>query len=475
MKTIIGRETEKKILREVIESDNAELVVIYGRRRVGKTFLIREFFEKELVFEFSGQYDAKTKIQLQNFSNKLDQSTKSLYPSSVPNNWTEALNRLKTYLNPILDKKKAVVFFDEFPWIDSPKSDFLSSFDYFWNDWASKKDNLKVIICGSAASWMIRKVIQNKGGLHNRITKKIRLLPFTLKETENYLQNKNITLDRFQILQLYMAFGGVPHYLKEVKKGQSTSQTIDNVCFTKEGLLFDEFNSLFRSLFKNHEIHVQIIRELSKKNSGLTRNELLQKMSIKSGGTASLVMEELEESGFVTGYIPFGKNKKDSVYKLTDEYCLFYLKFIENNKGKQSWVFMQNAQSWKSWAGFSFESICQKHIREIKKALGISGIYTEESSWRFRGDEKEEGSQIDLLIDRKDGCINICEMKFSEFEFVIDKKYAADIAHKISTFKEVTKTKKTVFFTAVSTHGFKNNEYKLRWVQSEITMNDLFV
>ena len=474
MKAIIGRESEKKVLAEVIDSESAELVVVYGRRRVGKTFLIREFFEKELVFEFSGQYDAKTKIQLQNFTNKLDQSSKSVYPSSLPSNWTEALNRLKIYLNPILEKRKAVVFFDEFPWIDSPKSDFLSSFDYFWNDWASKKDNLKVIICGSAASWMIRKVIQNKGGLHNRITKKIRLLPFTLKETENYLQNKNITLDRFQILQLYMAFGGVPHYLKEVKKGEGTSQIIDNVCFKKEGLLFDEFDSLFRSLFKNHEIHVQIIRELSKKNNGLTRNELLQKISIKSGGTASLVIEELEESGFVTGYIPFGKNKKDSVYKLTDEYCLFYLKFIENNKGTQSWAFIQNAQSWKSWSGFAFESICQKHIREIKKALGISGIYTEESGWRFRENAEDEGTQIDLLIDRKDGCINLCEMKFSEFEFTIDKKYAENIANKIRIFKEVTKTKKTVFFTAVSTHGFKNNEYKLRWVQSEITMNDLF-
>jgi len=474
METIIGRETEKKILKEVIESNNAELVVVYGRRRVGKTFLIREFFEKELVFEFSGQYNAKTKIQLQNFTNKLDQCIKSTYPSSVSTTWTEALNRLRIYLKPILAEKKAIIFFDEFPWIDSPKSDFLSSFDYFWNDWATKQENLKVVICGSAASWMIRKIIQNKGGLHNRITKKIRLIPFTLKETESYLQNRNIQLDRFQILQLYMALGGVPHYLKEVKKGESAVQTIDNVCFTNEGILVDEFQSLFRSLFKNHEVHVQVIRELSKKNIGLTRNEILAKINIKSGGTASLVIEELEESGFITGYIPFEKNKKDSVYKLTDEYSLFYLKFIENNKAKQSWMYMQASASWKSWSGFAFESICQKHIREIKKALGISGIYTENSGWRFRGNDKGDGTQIDLLIDRKDGCINLCEMKFSEFEFVIDKKYAENIANKIRLFKEVTKTKKTVFFTAVSTHGFKDNEYKLRWIQSEVIMNNLF-
>ena len=473
MKEIIGREIEKNILQEAFSSDDAELIAIYGRRRVGKTFLVRQFFEEQMIFEFSGQFDTKTKDQLQNFSAKIDEFSKAIFPTIVPLNWTEAFNKLKVYLTPIIEQQKAIIFFDEFPWIDSPKSNFLSCFEYFWNDWASKKENLKVIICGSAASWMIRKVILNKGGLHNRVTQKIRLLPFNLNETERYLLSKNIVLDRYQITQLYMTFGGIPHYLKEVKKGESIVQLIDRVCFTKDGLLADEFKNLFMSLFSNYEIHTQIVRELAKKRIGLTRQEIVNSVKISSGGTITQIIEELEESGFITGYSSFEMTKKNTLYKLVDEYSIFYLKFMENQKSKQSWSIIQNTPSYKSWSGFSFESICQKHIYQIKKALMIGGIYTEETSWRDMNKENG-GTQIDLLINRSDNCINLCEIKFSESEYVIDKKYADSIQHKIVTFKEKTKTKKTIFFTAISTYGFKMNEYKLRWVQNEITMNDLF-
>ncbi len=473
MKQIIGRDIEKKKLQEAFSSDEPELIAIYGRRRVGKTFLIRQFFEKEIIFEFSGQFDAKTREQLQNFSTKIDEFSNATFPTIVPLNWTEAFNKLKVYLTPIIEQEKGVLFFDEFPWIDSSKSNFLSCFSYFWNDWASKKGNLKIVICGSAASWMIRKVIQNKGGLHNRVTQKIRLLPFNLNETEQYLLSKNIVLDRYQITQLYMTFGGIPHYLKNVKKGESISQLIDRECFTKDGFLIDEFKSLFSSLFNNYDIHTQIVRELAKKRIGLTRQEIIDTIKISSGGTITQIIEELAESGFISGYSSFETNKKNVLYKLVDEYSIFYLKFIENQKSKQSWSLIENTPSHKSWSGFSFESICQKHIKEIKKALGISGIYTEETSWRNM-DKDSNGTQIDLLINRNDNCINLCEIKFSESEFVIDKKYANSIQHKISTFKEKTKTKKTIFFTAISLYGFKMNEYKLRWVQNEITMNDLF-
>jgi uncharacterized protein len=474
MKEIIGREIEKKILKEVLISDEPELIAIYGRRRVGKTFLIRQFFENEIIFEFSGQFDAKTKDQLQNFSTKIDEFSQSTFPTIVPLNWTEAFNKLKVYLTPLIEHQKGVVFFDEFPWIDSLKSNFLSCFEYFWNDWASRKSNLKVVICGSAASWMIRKVIQNKGGLHNRVTKKLRLLPFSLKETEQYLISKNIVLDRFSITQLYMTFGGIPHYLKEVKKGESIVQLVDRVCFTKDGLLIDEFKSLFMSLFSNYEIHTQIVRELAKKRIGLTRQEIIKSIKMSSGGTITQIIGELEESGFIMGYSSFEMNQKNTLYKLVDEYSIFYLKFIENQKSKQSWSLIQNTPSYKSWSGFSFESVCQKHTKEIKKALGISGIYTEESTWRDVNKDKG-GTQIDLIINRNDNCINLCEIKFSESEFVIDKKYADSIQHKISTFKEKTKTKKTVFFTAISVSGFKMNEYKLRWIQNEIILEDFFV
>ena len=472
MENIIGREAEKASLLLAFESSEAELIAIYGRRRVGKTFLVRQFFANELVFEFSGQHDAKTQEQLKNFSSKIDEYIKSPFPSIVPQNWQEAFNKLKMYLEPILAQQKAVVFFDEFPWIDTAKSNFLASFDYFWNDWASKKSNLKIVICGSAASWMIRKVVQNRGGLHNRITRKIRLLPFDLNETEKYLISRNIHLDQFQLLEIYMAMGGVPHYLKEIKKGESSTQIIDNVCFTKDSLLADEFKNLFTSLFKNPTLHIQIMRILAKKGTGLTRNELIANTDLTSGGTSSQIIEELEESGFITSFVPFEKAKNDIIYKLSDEYSMFYLKFIENNKN--SWTSIKNTASWRSWSGLAFEAICQKHIKQIKKALGISGIYTQESAWRCVGNTEEKGTQIDLLIDRKDQCINLCEVKFSESAFVIDKQYAENIQQKIAIFKEKSKTRKSIFFTAISTYGFKNNEYKLRWVQNEIVMEDLF-
>ena len=474
MDKIIGREIEKNLLSEVLATNEAELVAVYGRRRVGKTFLIREFFQSQLVFEFSGKHNAGLQEQLQNFSLKIDEYTHVQFPSLAPQNWQEAFTRLKIYLEPIIAMQKVVIFLDEFPWIDSPKSNFLSSFDYFWNDWASRKSNLKVIICGSAASWMIRKVVRNRGGLHNRITRKIRLLPFNLNETERFLQNRSINLDRFQLLELYMAMGGVPHYLKELKKGESSIQAIDRLGFTKDGLLNEEFKSLFVSLFKNPNIHLQIMRLLARKTEGLTRNELIKQLNISSGGSTTQIIEELEESGFVTGNHPFGKAKNEFLYKITDEYSLFYLRFIENNKN-QSWSVIKNTPSWRSWGGLAYEAICIKHQEAIKRALGISGMYSDVSSWKYVGKDGADGTQIDLLIDRSDKCINLCEIKFSESEFVIDKQYATKIQQKISIFKEQTNTRKTIFFTAISTYGFKENEYKLRWVQNEVVMNDLFL
>jgi uncharacterized protein len=475
MKTLIGREKEQQILSTALQSEEAELIAVYGRRRVGKTFLIREFYQESIVFEFIGQHDTPLKEQLENFNKKLDIHLDSTFPSIAPQKWSEAFDRLKIYLTPLLKQQKTVIFFDEFPWIDTPKSGFLNAFDYFWNDWASKYSNLKIVICGSAASWIIKKVIQNRGGLHNRVTQRIRLLPFTLRETETFLQNRNIFLDRYQILQLYMAFGGVPHYLKEIKKGQSIAQTINELCFYEGSFLRDEFENLYQSLFTNYEIHLKIVRLLAQKNIGLSRNEIISELQISSGGTVSQMLEELTQSGFVTPYIPFGKTQKDIVYKLSDEYSLFYLKFIEKRKykGDDIWNQLAESNSYRSWCGFAFESLCHKHTSQLKKAMSIAGIYTEISFWRYK--DENYGTQIDLLIDRKDNVINICEMKFSESEFVIDKQYAQNIQKKLSIFREITQTKKTLFFTVVSTYGFKENEHKNRWVAQELTMNDLFI
>jgi uncharacterized protein len=471
-KIIIGRETEKTLLSEIYESTEAELVAVYGRRRVGKTYLIREYFKKELVFSFSGQINGIAEDQLANFNTKLSEQLKYKIEIKPPATWQEALARLKAYLISIVKKKKAVIFFDEFPWIDSHKSGFLSAFDYFWNDWACTQPNLKVIICGSSASWMIRKVIRNRGGLHNRVTRKIRLLPFTLNETEAFLKSKKITLEKYHITQLYMVLGGIPHYLKEVRKGESVAQSIDRICFSKDGLLRQEFNELYGSLFHKFESHLAVVKALSSKTEGLTRKELIEKSKLSSGGTTTMVLQELEESGFIIGYIPFDKNKNEIIYKLQDEFTIFYFKFIENLKSTGSWEKFATGTNWKIWSGLAFEAICHKHIAQIKQALGISGIYTEISSWR--GKSNEQGTQIDLLIDRADHCINLCEIKFYENKYTLDKNTVENIADKILVFKEKTKTRKSIFVTFVSVFGLLENEYKLSRVQSEIKIDDLF-
>jgi AAA+ ATPase superfamily predicted ATPase len=476
MKEIIGRVTEKQLLEQTLKSDEAELIAMYGRRRVGKTYLIHKTFQKHLIFGFSGVHNASLKEQLTNFRNTLAPLLKLPVSPAVPVSWTEAFLMLKNYAEPLLKKNKCVIFLDEFPWLSSAKSGFLSAFEFFWNSWGAKQNNLIVTICGSAASWMIQKVVNNKGGLHNRITKKIRLLPFTLAETSDYLKNKNINLDNYQVTQLYMAMGGIPQYLKEILPGQSAAQNIDRICFTKDGALQNEFNNLYQSLFAEADKHIAIVRALAAKPVGLTRKELIAACNLSTGGTTTLLLEELTESGFITAYLPYEKNTRDSIYKLSDEYSRFYLKFMENSRagGIGTWIKLSTTPSWRSWSGTAFESVCLKHTREIKAALGIAGVYTEASAWRYVPGKNQPGAQIDLLFDRQDFCISICELKFSTATFIIDKAYARELAQKREVFKNKTKTSKTLFIVMVTTFGTQDNSYKTGLIQNDIVLEDLF-
>jgi AAA+ ATPase superfamily predicted ATPase len=475
MEKLIGRQEEQKLLQEAMAAKGPELIALFGRRRVGKTFLIRQCLGHSLVFEMSGTQDANLATQLENFKKTIGKAIGNDNIYQIPVKWADAFDQLSHYLTPKLATERCVVFLDEFPWLNTPKSGFLSSFDHWWNSWGTKQRNLVVVICGSAASWMIRHVVNNKGGLHNRITRMIRLLPFNLKETEEYLQARKVNLDRYQILQLYMVMGGIPHYLKEIKKGESATQAIDRVCFTKDGLLTSEFNNLYHSLFDDAIRHLAIVRVLAKNNAGMTRNEIIEKTDLTSGGTITELLEELIESGFVRDWKPYDKKSKDMIYKLDDEFTHFHLKFMANirSSGNGVWQSFSSGQSWKSWSGVAFERVCLKHIPQLKKELGISGVYTEESAWRYlSGNEK--GAQIDLLLDRRDKVINLCEMKYSESEFTIDKTYATTLENKRDVFRSQTKTKKSIFLTFVTTFGITNNEYAKRLIQNSITMNVMF-
>jgi hypothetical protein len=401
---------------------------------------------------------------------------------SPPKNWAQALNLLHEAIEKVEDKR-VILFFDEVPWLASPRSNFLNALEHFWNRYLSRNKNVILIICGSSASWIIRKIINNKGGLHGRVTRKMRLLPFALSETEKYLKSRHIDLDRKQIIDIYMAMGGVPKYLSYISRGKSAAQIINEVCFTPKGGLYDEFINLYKSLFDNYEHHIAIVKALSKESEGLTKLELLDKVKMASGGTSTRIIDELVDAGFLIFVPSFHKKKVGGIYRLIDEYSLFYLTWIAEvskigmeSVDQEFWVKKYGTAKWNSWSGCAFESLCLKHIQRIKKGLGISGISTIESGWRHlpKKASSQQGAQIDLVIDRTDKCINLCEMKYSDGEFVIDKPYAEKLQTKKKVFREQTGTTKTLFTTMVTTYGVKKNSHYLSVVDNQLTMDELF-
>lgn len=472
---VIGRKKEQAILQEALASQEAEMVSVIGRRRVGKTFLVSTTYKKELAFEITGIQKASLKLQLRNFRDVLAEFSNATLPIEIPSDWLAAFQLLKKYLKPLIAKEKKVIFFDELPWMDTHKSGFLQAFGYFWNSWASR-NNLVVVICGSAASWMIRKVVHDKGGLHNRVTKRIHLKPFTLAETERYLKSRHVNLDRYQIAQLYMAIGGIPHYLKGIKGGKSTAQNIDELCFSDTGLLKDEFSKLYLALFKNAEKHILLVRTLASKKQGMTRTELLNAARLSSGAKLTKTLKELTQSGFVTAFYPFGKKNSTLVYRLTDEFSLFFLQFMEAKRNETTgiWNHLSQTPAYTSWSGYAFENICLKHVPQIKKALGISGVYALASAYHKKGKDSEPGTQIDLVLDRKDHVINLFEMKFYNEVFSIDKVYANTLRNKAAIFKKATKTNKQLFWTLITSFGLKHNQYSLGLVDTVLDLNALF-
>jgi uncharacterized protein len=472
---MIGRSKEQEVLLKALYSRRPEMVAVIGRRRVGKTFLIQSVYAENMAFQISGIQDGTLREQLKNFTYLLKQTFGTVVPIEKPTSWLDAFQQLITCLEAKMGKEKQVVFFDELPWLATKRSDFLKGLSFFWNSWAAQK-NIVVVICGSSASWMIQKVVEHKGGLHNRLTKRVHLFPFNLCETEAFLKSLNINYNRYQIVELYMAMGGIPHYLNEVEAGLSAAQNIERICFSPSGLLNNEFSRLYAALFENADNHIAVIKALAEKWQGLTRTDIIALSKLTDGGGVTRCLDELISSGFVSTYFPFGKKKKEMLYRLTDEYSLFYLQFIENkaHKGKNIWVELSQTQNYKSWSGYAFESLCLKHIPQIKKALGISGVYAETSSFYQKGTAQDSGIQIDLLIDRKDNVINVFELKFYSGMMSLSKSYSEDLREKITLFKEITKTRKQVFLNLLTTFGLKHNEHSLGLIDKAMTMDVLF-
>jgi predicted AAA+ superfamily ATPase len=468
---IIGRENEKKQLQSLLSSNKPEFAALYGRRRVGKTFLIREFFQDDFTFYHTGVANADRLTQLDYFGRSLGKYGADEFKKLSC--WADAFEQLRHILESTKKRGKKIVFLDELPWMDTPKSGFLTALEYFWNSWASAKPDILLIVCGSATSWIINNIMQNHGGLHNRVTRRILLNPFTLAETEEYLRYNDILLERKAIAEAYMILGGIPFYLNMMERGLSLSQNIDNICFGVNAPLQNEFDALYASLFKNSADHVSVVHALSQKKSGLTRDEIIRYAGISSGGGLSKTLLELEQSGFIYAYNDFSGKNGRYLYQLVDFFSLFHLNFMDGKKrlDEHFWTnFTDNAKR-RIWSGYAYEQLCLAHIHQIKSKLGISGVLTQVSSWRSR--YSIPGAQIDLVIDRNDSVINLCEIKFSNTEFVIDKDYCENLRKKEEAFRRESKSKKSLHLTLISTFGVKYNAYSST-IQSEIVLDDMF-
>jgi uncharacterized protein len=470
---LIGRQKELQKLDTVVQSKKSEFLAVYGRRRVGKTFLIREYFDYSFDFQISGLANADTAQQIFNFDTVLRKQS-NLFFETPSANWLVAFQRLMEHLENVSHAGKKIVFFDELPWFDTFGSDFVMGLEHFWNSFASNRRDILLIVCGSAASWMVNVLINDSGGLHNRVTQKMKIEPFTLKEAEEMLTAKNCIVDRYQIVQLYMAMGGIPYYLDAIQPDLSAAQNIQQLFFDSAAQFKNEFFNLYRSLFRKHEIYERIVEVLSTKTQGLQRSEIIQLAGKTSGGTLTKVLADLEESGFIHSYTAFDNKQKNILYRLSDYYTAFYFRFIRGGQyqGENSWINLIDNPAQRAWEGLMFEQICLDHVQQIKKALGISGVQTNNVAWR--GTNGEKNAQIDLLIDRRDQVINLCECKFSIDVFSIDKAYSEKLRSNISTFKEATKTRKSVFLTMITTYGVGKNQYANALVQNQVMMDDLF-
>lgn len=480
MGNIIGRRKEVKELQELFSSGKSEFVAIYGRRRIGKTFLVDEALKGKITFRHAGL----SPIDESNNKNSLKSQLKHFYlslqlqgmkKSKCPATWMEAFFLLSKYLEEKDDGSRQVIFLDELPWLDTPRSGFITAFEGFWNTWACHRSNLMLICCGSANSWMLNNLVNNHGGLYGRTTYEIKLNPFTLSECEAFYQAKGIKLSRYDIAQGYMILGGIPYYLGYMKKGLSLAQNIDQLFFSNNAKLKIEYNRLFASVFSNPEEMKRIVNLLGTRHIGYTRTEISNRLHISSSGNLSKMLAALVASDFIDCYVPFGYSKRQEYYRLIDPFCLFFQKFVNGHSCLDEDFWMQNVSSSviNSWRGFAFEEICFLHIKQIKAALGISGISSNQSAWSAKGEENRDGTQVDMLIERKDNVVNLCEMKFYNEEFCVSKAYHATLIHRQNILAEHLSRKQTIHSTLITTYGLVYNEYSGDFQQT-ITLDDLF-
>lgn len=466
---MIGRDKERQELEDLYSSSKAEFVALYGRRRVGKTYLISNTFKGRITFEHTGlsSDENDTRAQLKQFYYSL--LRQGMKESHIPHDWLEAFFMLEMFLENKAETERIVVFLDELPWMDTPKSGFIGALEGFWNNWGCKKDNLLLIVSGSATSWILNKLINNHGGLYNRVTHEIKLEPFSLRECRDFLEDRFVKLSDYDIVQAYMILGGIPYYLEYFTKGMSLAQNIDNLFFNSSAKLKFEFDRLFASMFDNPSPLIDIVRMLNRRSMGYTRKDIAKELKREENQQLTKDLMTLEASNFILRYVPFGMKGNQKHYKLIDPFCIFYLNFVENKSFLSDEFWKENVTSHPvaTWRGYAFENVCFNHIRQIKNALGIAGVVSAASAW------SNDETQIDLLIKRKDNTINMCELKFYNTKFTVNKSYYEKLKEREGILSENIPKRMAIHSTLITTFGLTYNNYSSVF-SNTITMDELF-
>lgn len=483
MTMLVGRKKEQIQLEDFLVSKKSEFLLVYGRRRVGKTFLIKQFFKKKkcVFFYVTGVQKGTFEEQLSEFAKAIGENFYQGATIAVPSSWMNAFEELNKAIVSQAKGNKIVLFMDEFPWMATKKSRLIQALEYYWNRHWTDNPRIKLIVCGSSAAWIVKKILYQKGGLHNRITKQIILKPFDLLESSQFLSSNNVKLSAVQVLKLYLTFGGVPFYLDQISRKQTIETNINNLCFKESGILFNELEKLFQSLFENHQSYLTLIKVISQSRHGISRSEIEHSSkNLFVGGRLTERLNDLELAGFIKSFLPIQHEKYGLYYRIIDEYCYFYLKWNAPEKATllsldadhHYWNEKSKSPSFQAWSGYAFEMVCYKHVAQIKRTLHILEDARVGAWQHVPKNDSLRGTQIDLLFDQSDSIV-ICEIKYTEKLFVIDKDYADHLCRKMDVFKSVTKSKKPIFLALISANGVKPNRYSAQMLAGVVTLEDL--
>ncbi len=471
---IISRKEEKKDLEYCERSKKSELICVYGRRRVGKTFLVEQTF-RDFAFRAVGLEKGTTKQQLKSFGQRLIEYGDDI--KQTPENWFEAFSRLDKILSGESIRRslngKKIVFLDEFPWFATKKSDFLVAFEDYWNRRGTQDGDLLFIICGSATSWIIKNVIKNTGNMFQRVTKKICVEPFTLAETELFFKDREFDWSREQIAECQMIFGGLPFFFDLMNTSQSLVKNINRLLFDKDALFGDETKKLLDATLSESPIYEKILSKLAFARYGIKKSELQVEIAAPNG-TYGRAVQDLVDCGYVIEYKKKYEEYNPLYIQLVDPFLLFHYHYLSKEKRIDSYEdLIGNIGRYDNWRGTAFEILCLNNTASIKSALGIRGVKTECYPWYNSTDKKNERVQIDMVIERADKITNLCEIKYTNKPFVIDASYEQELIKKRDIFKEKTGTSQALKVIIISAAGVSGTRYT-SYISDIITLDDIF-